>query len=95
MAFHDLRSFLQRLQGTGSLLRVTDVVMDANDPNVLYAASYQRRRTAFGFNGGGPGSALWKSIDAGATWSKLTGNGLPEGEYGRIGIAVYRRTRAW
>ncbi len=70
---------------------VTDVVMDSVDPNVLYAASYQRRRTAFGFNGGGPGSALWKSIDAGATWTKLTGNGLPDGEYGRIGIAVYRK----
>ncbi len=38
-----------------------------------------------------PGSALWKSTDAGATWTKLTGNGLPEGEYGRIGIAVYRK----
>lgn len=70
---------------------VTDVAMDWRDPSILYAASYQRRRTAFGFNGGGPGSALWKSTDSGATWTKLTGNGLPEGEYGRIGIAVYRR----
>ena len=70
---------------------VTDVAMDWRDPNILYAASYQRRRSAFGFNGGGPGSALWKSTDAGATWTKLTGNGLPEGEYGRIGIAVYRK----
>src|SRR5688572_27515861 len=61
----------------------TDVAMDGNDPSVLYAATYQRRRTAFGFNGGGPGSALWKSTDAGATWTKLTGNGLPEGEIGR------------
>ena len=48
---------------------------------------YQRRRSAFGFNGGGPGSALWKSTDGGATWPKLTGNGLPAGEYGRIGIS--------
>ena len=70
---------------------VTDVAMDSLDPNVLYAASYQRRRSAFGFNGGGPGSALWKSTDAGATWTKLTGNGLPDGEYGRIGISVYRK----
>ena len=69
----------------------TDVAMDWRDPSILYAATYQRRRTAFGFNGGGPGSALWKSTDAGATWTKLTGSGLPEGEYGRIGIAVYRR----
>lgn len=69
----------------------TDVAMDWNDPNVLYASTYQRRRSAYGFDGGGPGSALWKSTDAGATWSKLTGHGLPEGEYGRIGIGVYRK----
>jgi len=70
---------------------VTDVALDWNDPNVLYAASYQRRRSAYGFDGGGPGSALWKSTDGGTTWTKLTGNGLPTGEYGRIGIAVYRK----
>ncbi len=69
----------------------TDVAMDANDPNVLYASTYQRRRSAYGFDGGGPGSALWKSTDAGTTWVKLTGNGLPSGEYGRIGIGVYRK----
>jgi len=69
----------------------TDVAMDWRDPSILYAATYQRRRSAFGFNGGGPGSALWKSTDAGATWTKLAGNGLPDGEYGRIGIAVYRK----
>ena len=55
---------------------VTHVAMDSLDPNVLYAASYQRRRSAFGFNGGGPGSALWKSTDAGATWTKLTGTSI-------------------
>ena len=70
---------------------VTDVAMDWRDPSILYAASYQRRRSAFGFNGGGPGSSLWKSTDGGATWARLTGNGLPDGEYGRIGIAVYRK----
>jgi photosystem II stability/assembly factor-like uncharacterized protein len=70
---------------------VTDVALDWNDPTVLYAASYQRRRSAYGFDGGGPGSALWKSTDGGTTWTKLSGNGLPEGEVGRIGIAVYRK----
>ena len=70
---------------------VTDVAIDPSDANVLYAASYQRRRSAYGFDGGGPGSALWKSTDAGATWTKLTGNGLPTGEYGRIGISIYRK----
>lgn len=69
----------------------TDVALDWNDPNVLYAATYQRRRSAYGFDGGGPGSALWKSTDGGTTWTKLNGNGLPTGEYGRIGIAVYRK----
>jgi photosystem II stability/assembly factor-like uncharacterized protein len=68
---------------------VVDVAMHASDPNTLFAASYQRRRTPFGFDGGGPGSALWKSTDGGATWRKLS-NGLPSGEYGRIGIAIYR-----
>ena len=70
---------------------VTDVAMDWQNPSIMYAATYQRRRSAFGFDGGGPGSALHKSTDAGVTWAKLTGNGLPDGEYGRIGIAVYRK----
>jgi photosystem II stability/assembly factor-like uncharacterized protein len=68
---------------------VTEVAMDPSEPRTLYAATYQRRRQAFGFVGGGPGSALWKSTDAGATWTKLT-NGLPTGTLGRIGISVYR-----
>ncbi len=69
---------------------VSDVAMDSADPNILYAASYQRRRRAYGFHGGGPGSALYKSTDAGESWRKLT-KGLPAGEYGRIGISVYRK----
>lgn len=68
----------------------TDLVIDPVDTKTLYAASYQRRRTSWGFNGGGPGSALWKTTDAGKTWTKLTGNGLPEGELGRIGLDVAR-----
>jgi photosystem II stability/assembly factor-like uncharacterized protein len=70
---------------------VVDVAMDPSDPNVLYAAAYQRRRTAYGFHGGGPGSGLFKSTDAGTTWRRLSGNGLPAGDYGRIGISIYRR----
>jgi photosystem II stability/assembly factor-like uncharacterized protein len=68
----------------------TDLVIDPVDNRTLYAASYQRRRTAWGFNGGGPGSALWKSADAGKTWAKLEGNGLPEGLLGRIGLDLAR-----
>ena len=64
----------------------TDLVMDPRDPKVLYAATYQRLRKAFGFNGGGPGSAIYKTTDAGATWKKLE-NGIPAGDKGRIGLA--------
>jgi photosystem II stability/assembly factor-like uncharacterized protein len=69
----------------------TDIAIDLKSPNTLYAAMYQRRRTPWGFNGGGPSSGLYKTIDGGATWSRLKG-GLPEtGETGRIGIDIYRR----
>ena len=68
---------------------VSDVAMDPSDPLIMYAASYQRRRTSFGFDGGGPGSALWKSTDGGDTWRKLS-NGLPAGDHGRIGIGIFR-----
>jgi photosystem II stability/assembly factor-like uncharacterized protein len=68
----------------------TDLVIDQSDSKTLYAASYQRRRTSWGFNGGGPGSGLWKTTDAGKTWSKLEGNGLPAGLLGRIGLDMSR-----
>ena len=69
---------------------VVDVAIDPPIPKIMYAAAYQRRRRAWGFHGGGPGSGLYKSIDGGDTWTKLTG-GLPEGDKGRIGIAIYRK----
>ncbi|HSF16161.1 MAG TPA: hypothetical protein VLK65_11470 [Vicinamibacteria bacterium] len=69
---------------------VVDVAMDPEDPDTLYAAAYQRQRKPFGFHGGGPGSGLYKSTDGGASWKELR-NGLPDGDYGRIGISVYRK----
>jgi photosystem II stability/assembly factor-like uncharacterized protein len=68
----------------------TDIVMDPTNSNILYAASYQRRRSGCCFDGGGPGSAVWKTEDAGRTWTKLNGNGLPPGTYGRIALDVSR-----
>ena len=57
---------------------------------MIYAATYQRRRAGWGFNGGGPGSGIHKSSDAGRTWTKLT-NGIPPGNLGRIGMDIYRK----
>ena len=69
---------------------VTDVAIDSQSPTTLYAAAYQRRRTAWGFNGGGPSSGVYKTTDGGATWTKLTKD-LPTGDDGRIAVAVYRK----
>jgi photosystem II stability/assembly factor-like uncharacterized protein len=66
---------------------VTDVVLDPRDPDVLYAAAYQRRRHVWTLIDGGPESAIYKSTDAGASWEKLE-RGLPEADMGRIGLAV-------
>ncbi len=65
---------------------VTDVVLDPRDSNVMYAASWQRRRHEYTYIGGGPESGIHKSTDGGETWTKL-GGGLP-GEMGRIGLAI-------
>jgi photosystem II stability/assembly factor-like uncharacterized protein len=67
----------------------TDLVMDPSNNKVLYAAMYQRQRSTWGFNGGGPGSGLYKSTDAGKTWTKLAA-GIPAGALGRIGLDIYR-----
>ncbi|HEX2831535.1 MAG TPA: glycosyl hydrolase [Thermoanaerobaculia bacterium] len=66
---------------------VTDVVLDPSNPDILYAAAYQRRRHVYTLINGGPESALYKSTDAGATWNKLT-TGLPKEHIGRIGLAI-------
>ncbi len=66
---------------------ITDVAQDPSDPDVLYAASYQRRRHVWTLIDGGPESALYKSTDGGVTWNKLK-NGLPSVDMGKIGIAI-------
>lgn len=64
-----------------------DLAMDPENPDVLYAAAYQRLRRTWGFNGGGPGSGIYKTTDGGGSWTELT-DGIPEGEKGRIGLAL-------
>lgn len=65
----------------------SDLIMDPNDPNVLYASFWEHRRTGWSFSSGGESSALYKSNDGGKTWNKIH-KGFPEGKYGRIAIAM-------
>ena len=68
-----------------------DVVMHPTKPDTLFAASYQRRRQPWGFNGGGPGSGIWRTDNGGKSWTRLTGSGLPENPIiGRIGLSIAR-----
>ena len=67
-----------------------DLAMDPGDPNTIFAAMYQRQRTGWGFNGGGPGSGLYRTFDGGDSWTELT-DGLPEGDKGRIGVDIFRQ----
>ena len=73
-----------------------DIAIDSQSPNILYATTYQRRRTVFGFSGGGPGGGLYKSTDGGDHWTKLggptLGRGLPTtGDIGRCALDIYRK----
>lgn len=65
-----------------------DVAMHPRDPNVLFAASWERLRGPYFLQSGGPGSGLWKSTDGGDTWEEIAGNGFPTANKGRIGIAI-------
>jgi photosystem II stability/assembly factor-like uncharacterized protein len=66
---------------------IASAEFDPSDPDTLYAAAYQRRRSVAAFMGGGPESGIYKSEDGGLTWRKLT-VGLPSGDIGKIGLAV-------
>ena len=85
---------LYRNEKTGAI----DIVMDPNNPRVLYAALWEAYRNPWSLSSGGPGSGLFKSTDGGDTWEELTKRpGMPEGPIGKIGIAVSpaQRDRVW
>jgi len=66
---------------------VTDILIDPRDPDVLYAATWQRHRTVAAYMGGGPGTGIHKSTDGGENWTELT-KGLPSSNMGKIGMAI-------
>ncbi len=66
----------------------SDVAMNPRDPNVVYAGMWHFRRVPWTFTSGGADDGLYKSTDGGRTWHRLTGNGLPAGYTGRIGLAI-------
>ena len=69
----------------------SDLVIDPSNPNHLIASMWQFRRWPWFFKSGGPGSGLYSTYDGGRTWKKATEeDGLPEGEIGRIGLAISR-----
>ncbi len=75
------------LEGANEWTGVTDIVMDPRNPDVLYAATYQRLRRAYSYVGGGPGTSIWKSTNGGDSWRELT-RGLPMSDMGRIGLDI-------
>ena len=80
------KSWKQTL-GDNKWVGATDLVIDPRNPDVLYAATWQRQRIVAGYLGGGPGSGLHKSTDGGETWKKLT-VGIPKSNLGKIGLAI-------
>jgi len=77
----------KRTLGDSVWVGATDLLIDPNNPNVLYAATWQRQRTVAAYLGGGPGSGLHKSTDGGETWKPLK-KGIPRSNLGKIGLTM-------
>ena len=77
----------KRVLGNSEWTGATDLMIDPNDSQILYAATWDRHRTVAAFMGGGPGSGIHRSTDGGETWEKLS-NGLPKSNMGKIGLAL-------
>ncbi len=77
----------KRVLASGPWTGVTDIALDPRNANVLYAATHQRHRTVWGVIDGGPESGIFKSTNAGKTWTELKG-GLPTGDKGKMSVAV-------
>jgi len=75
---------LKKDENTGA----SDVALDPSNPSIVFAGFWQARRLPWDLVSGGPGSSLWVSRDGGDTWKQLTASGLPDGPWGKIGVAV-------
>ena len=76
-----------RVLGDDAWTGATEIEIDPRNPDVLYAATWDRHRTVAAYIGGGPGTGLWKSVDGGKNWKELT-QGLPSSNMGKIGLAI-------
>ncbi len=77
----------EKILGVDENTGCSELIMDKNNPNVMYAAFWEHRRTAWSFNSGGEKSALYKTTNGGKTWKKIH-SGFPKGKLGRIAIAI-------
>ena len=79
-----------RVLDKGPEIGVSDLAMAASAPNVLFAGTWKAHRPPWSTYAPlqGPGGGLYRSTDSGATWAQLTGHGLPDGDWGRVGVAV-------
>ena len=78
----------ERVLFAGQDAGAIDLVVDPNNPRILFAATWEIEVNTWGRTSGGPGSGLWTSRDGGDTWTRLEGNGLPSGPWGKIGLAM-------
>lgn len=67
---------------------ISDMAIDPKNPEIVFAATYRFHRTPWSYSAGGPQDAIYKSIDGGASWKRLSGHGLPTKPVTRIGLAI-------
>lgn len=77
----------EKVLGDDEWVGATDILIDPLNPDILYAATWQRHRNVAAYMGGGPGSGIHRSDDGGTTWKKLS-KGLPNSSMGKIGLAI-------
>ncbi len=78
----------QKVLYLGAGVGISDLAMNPENPQVLFAAAYRFRRTPWSYSDGGPEDAIYRSTDQGASWQRLSKHGLPESPVGRIGLAI-------